>query len=108
MKSKSITRCMIFVLALILMSAGEAFAGVGGSDVPTVPVHVEVGATGDVFSFTITNQSTTPNDVAPHDMLLTGFFFTTACGSSLTPAIACPAGAQENGVIAINPLTATG
>jgi len=114
MRKKKITRCMILFLALMtgmfLMGAGQAFAGVGGSDVPTVPSPLDVGQTGIPFSFTITNQSTTPNNV--HDVEVTSvnaIFFTTTCGSSLTPGIPCLAGDQEAAnTIVINPLTATG
>jgi cysteine-rich repeat protein len=92
-------------LMLVFMTAGMAVAGVGGSDVPTVVSPVIVGQTGVPFSFTITNQSTTPNDV--NTVTVTDIYFTPACGSSLTPAIPCPALLQDPAVFAMS-ATGTG
>jgi hypothetical protein len=102
-KSKSIMKCMLLALAFIslcfMMSPGQTFAGIGGSDVPTVPSPVIVGQTGVDFSFTITNQSTNPNDV--HNVEIKRFFFTTACGSNVNPTAHCPAASTETNVIVI-------
>jgi hypothetical protein len=109
-----ITRCMILALVMVFVTAGMAFAGVGGSDVPTVTSPVVVGQTGLNWSFEITNQSSTPNDVNTMQITdaitaNTGIYFTTTCGSALTPALPCPGGAQEApNTITINPLIATG
>jgi hypothetical protein len=109
-----ITRCMILALVMVFVTAGMAFAGVGGSDVPTVGSPIAVGQTGLNWSFTITNQSSTPNDVDTIQVTdaitaNTGIYFTTTCGSSGTPALPCPGGAQEApNTITINPLIATG
>ena len=94
-----IKRCMMVALALIsgifLMSPGLTFAGVGGSDVPTVTSPVTVGQTGLGWSFTITNTSTTPNDVDNVQVLTTNnIFFITTCGTAAGDGI-CPAGSRE-------------
>jgi hypothetical protein len=98
-------RCMLFALAFIslcfMMSPGQSFAGVGGSDVPTVPSPVIVGQTGVDFSFTITNQSTNPNDV--NKIEVKRLLFTTACGSNINPTAHCPAAVTETNVIVIPP-----
>ncbi len=107
--SKNLIRFMMLAFAVVFMTAGAAFAGVGGSDVPTVPGHVDLGETGIPFSFTITNQSTNPNDVNNVQALDGFIFFTTTCGFSGSPALSCPVGAQEApNTITISPLTATG
>ena len=105
MSKNFINRCLIMTLMLVFMTAGMAVAGVGGSDVPTVVSPVIVGQTGVPFSFTITNQSTTPNDV--NTVTVTDIYFTPACGSSLTPAIPCPALLQDPAVFAMS-ATGTG
>ncbi len=114
MSGNSKIRSMILYFLLVLnmlsfVSAGQAMAGVGGSDVPTVPGHVDLGETGVPFSFTIKNLSTNPNDVNNVQALDGFIFFTTTCGFSGSPALACPVGAQEApNTIEISPLTATG
>jgi hypothetical protein len=60
--------------ASLLMSASRRLQA-SAFDVPTVPVIVEVGQTGYMFSFTITNQSTTP--IMPR--LNAAVLFATAC-----------------------------
>ena len=105
MSRKNLTRCMIMSFMLVFMTAGMAFAGVGGGDVPTVPVNVTVGQTGVPFSFTIANSSTSPNDV--NTVTVTDIYFTPACGSSLTPAIPCPALLQDPAVFTMS-ATGTG
>ncbi len=97
---------LVFISLCFMMSPGQSFAGIGGSDVPTVPSPVVVGQTGVPFAFTIINGSTTPNDV--NNVKVFTFFFTTACGSTVNPTIPCPAGQTETNVIVISPLTATG
>jgi hypothetical protein len=103
---------MFLVLALIslcfMISPGQSFAGVGGSDVPGVPSNVIVGQTGVDFSFTVTNNSDLQN--ITHKVRASNFLFTTGCGA--TGSIPCPAGQQEDGVpptpIEIFPMTAQG
>ena len=110
---RDIKRCMMVALALIsgifLMSPGLTFAGIGGSDVPTVTSPVTVGQTGLPWSFTITNTSTTPNDVHNVQVLTANnIFFTTTCGTAAGDGN-CPAGSQEAAnTITISPLTGTG
>lgn len=106
MNSKNLARCMISAMAALLLTAGPSFAGVGGSDTPTVPTHVAVGETAVPFSFTIVNNSTTPNNV--NTINVNSFFFETACGTTSAPDLPCPAAQQETNVIDINPLTGTG
>src|SRR4030042_5081332 len=82
MRSKSITRCMILVLALItgmfLMSPGLTFAGVGGSATPTYPVHVEIGETDVPVNITIENKSSVPQNTC--NVQFTSVFHTPSCG----------------------------
>jgi hypothetical protein len=97
---------MILALVMVFMTAGIAIAGVGGSAVPTVDTHVEVGMS-YTWAVTLDNQSTAPNNV--NDTEIPSVIFTTTCGSSLTPAIDCQPGDQEaDGTIDIAPLTALG
>ena len=103
------TVALALILGIFLMSPGLTFAGVGGADVPTVTSPVTVGQTGLSWSFTITNLSTTPNDVDNVQVLSpNNIFFTTTCGIASPDGI-CPAGSREApNTITISPLTGTG
>lgn len=65
--------------AVGLVAATPAFAGVGGSVVPSFPTPMNVGDA-KTATITITNRSTAPNDVENINVL--GIFFTPSCASS--------------------------
>ena len=82
---------------IFLMSPRVTFAGIGGSDVPTVTSPVTVGQTAMGWSFTITNTSTTPNDVDNIQVLnASNIFFTTTCGTSAFSGQPCPDALKES------------
>ncbi len=100
---------LVVLAGIFLLSPGLTFAGVGGGDVPTVTSPISIGQTGLGWSFTITNLSTTPNDVDNVQISTNNnIFFTTTCGIPSPDGI-CPVAQREAAnTIAISPLTATG
>ena len=106
---RGVMPAMVIILGLFLLSPGLTFAGVGGGDVPTVTSPIEVGQTGLGWSFTITNLSTTPNDLNNvRVQTADNIFFTTTCGIASSDGV-CPAGSREAAnTITISPLTGTG
>ncbi len=66
-------------LALGLLAVTPAFAGMGGSVVPSFPTPMNVGDI-KTASVTITNHATSPNNV--ESVNVSGIFFTPSCASS--------------------------
>jgi len=96
------------ISTMLFLAPAIALAGVGGSDVPTVVGPVQVGGTYN-WSFTVTNTSTTPNDV--HNIqvqTVNNIFFTTTCGTPDPSGICPPAQQEAANTITITPLTGVG
>jgi len=86
------------VLALLLVAATPALAGVGGSVFPNYPLTVTTGDTGVAASITIMNVSTIPNDT--ESVSVQQIRHTPSCGS--LPLGSCPSGFEDPGVFLIS------
>ena len=79
-------RARTAVLCLAMFGMTPAFAGIGGSVVPSFPTPLNVGDI-KTATITITNRATTPNNT--ENVSISGIFFTPSC--SATDGFSCQA-----------------
>jgi len=77
---------MILALIMVFMTAGAAFAGVGGQGVPTYPVDVFVGETSVPVNIIFSNGNTTPHNLC--NDAVSNIFHTPSCATA-SPFVTC-------------------
>ncbi len=105
-RSLRVVVAVLIGLALVLVTAQEAFAGVGFGVTPTFPSTVTVGQTGLPASVQILNASTPPESAG--NVTINAINLVPACGTTtFVGAGDCPAAQADPGVFALSP-TGTG
>ena len=86
MRTKQL-RCMIWVVLMSFLTAGVAFAGVGGSDTPGITSPVAVGQEGVNVQLRISNTSFSVEggQEGADDIKLVSIVYVSTCGSASNP-----------------------